>query len=124
VNVIVIRSQRVHVSQALEEHARERIARAIQPFAEQLERVELVFVDLNGPRNSPGQSCRVFLAMRDGARVIFESSQRDFYLAASRATVGAGRHLARLVARSHAWRQRPPLAVACRIASLDQVRVD
>jgi len=97
---VIIRSQRVPISQALEEHCRARIARAVQPFVEQLERVELVFVDLNGPRNAPAQSCRVFVVLSGGARVMFESSQRDFYLAASRATLGAGRHLARVIARS------------------------
>ena len=103
---VIIRSQHVPISPALEEHCRERIARAVHPFVEQLDRVELVFVDLNGPRNAPAQACRVFVALNGGARVLFESRQRDFYLAASRAIFGAGRHLARAVARSRARTHR------------------
>lgn len=103
---VVIRSQRVPISPQLEEHCRERIARAVQPFKQQLDRVELVLVDLNGPRNSPGQACRVFVALTGGGRVLYESRQKDFYLAASRATDGAGKHLARTLARSRTRAQR------------------
>lgn len=103
---VIIRSQRVPISQELEQHCRERIARAVQPFEEQVDHLEVVLVDLNGPRNSPGQACRVFVTLTGGARVLFESRERDFYLAASHAIHGAGRHLARVIARARARTHR------------------
>jgi hypothetical protein len=74
----------------------------VQPFADQIGRVELVMVDVNGPRKGLGQACRVFVELTHGGRLMFASSARDFYSAASRATFGAGRRLARVLERARA----------------------
>lgn len=108
---IIIRGRNVPLSQSLEDHCRERVRRAVRRFAEQVARVEVVLVDLNGPRNAPAQACRVFVTLDSGGRLMFESSDRDFYLAVSRATSGAGRHLARVLSK---WRThlRAPASMA------------
>ena len=97
---VIIRSRSVPVSKALQEHCQERAQRAIQPFAQQVDRVELVLVDLNGPKKGLGQACRVFVKLSRGGSVMFATSGRDFYAAASQATFGAGRHLARTLAKA------------------------
>jgi ribosome-associated translation inhibitor RaiA len=114
VNVIV-HHRNVTPSQALEAHCRDRVARAVEPFAEQVDRVEVVLVDLNGARKGPGHACRVFLRLTGGGAVMFASKDRDFYRASSRAATGAGHRLARVLAKSRArTHQRfvPPLDAA------------
>jgi putative sigma-54 modulation protein len=97
---IIVRSPNVPVSQALEEHCQARARRAVEPFAEQIGRVEIVMVDVNGPKKGLGQVCRVFVELTHGGQLIFVSGARDFYSAVSRATFGAGRRLARVLARA------------------------
>jgi ribosome-associated translation inhibitor RaiA len=97
---VIIRHRNVSHSNALEAHCRDRVARAVESFAERVERVEVVLVDLNGTRKGPGHACRVFVRLAAGGAVMFVSKDRDFYRASSRAATGAGRHLARALAKS------------------------
>jgi hypothetical protein len=97
---VIIHHRNVTPSRALEAHCRERIARAVDPFAGRVERVEVVLVDLNGPRKGLGQACRVFVRLATGGGLMFASKDRDFYRASSRAVTGMGRHLARVLAKS------------------------
>jgi putative sigma-54 modulation protein len=102
---VIIRSPNVPVSKALAEHCHSRVHRAVEPFADQIGRVELVMVDVNGPKKGLGQVCRVFVELTHGGRLMFASRARDFYSAASRATFGAGRRLARVLERARAHPQ-------------------
>jgi ribosome-associated translation inhibitor RaiA len=97
---IIIRSPNVPMSKALEEHCQSRARRAVEPFTGQVGRVEIVMVDVNGPKKALGQVCRVFVDLTHGGQLIFVSRARDFYSAVSRATFGAGRRLARVLARA------------------------
>lgn len=109
-----IRSHHVQVSEALESHCRERVERALAPFSARVRRVEVVLADVNGPRGGPGQVCRLFIELQDGATLIFATAANDFYRAVTAAAAGAGRQLARAlerkVSRSHERFQ--PLDVA------------
>jgi ribosomal subunit interface protein len=111
---IVIRSQGVPISQALHAHCRERVERVLRPFAPQVAEVGLVLVDLNGPRRSPAQTCRLSVELTSGDRVRFASSARDYYQAAGRAATGAGRHVTRLIQRRrmHVHERFTPLDAA------------
>ena len=112
---VIIRHRNVTHSEALEAHCRQRVARAVEPFAGRVERVEVVLVDLNGPRKGPGHACRVFVRLAAGGGVMFASEDRDFYVASSRAATGAGRHLARVLAKSRTrshQRFEPPRGAA------------
>ena len=102
---IIVRSPNVPVSKALEEHCKSRVQRAVQPFAEQIGRVEVIMVDVNGPKKGLGQVCRVFVELTHGGHLMFASRARDFYSAASRATFGTGRRLARVLSRARARAQ-------------------
>ena len=99
---IVIRSQRVAISEALSAHCRARVERALRPFASQVAYVELVLVDEDGPRQGVGQTCRVSVEMKSGARIRFESSATSYYESAGQAAAGAGRHVTRWVQRRRA----------------------
>lgn len=105
---VVIRSQHVPLSSALVQHCRARIWRAMQPFTGHVTRVEMVLLDENGPKKGPAHVCRAFLELASGERVMFESSTRDFYQAATRTAAGAGRRLARVLdrTRTHAQGRR------------------
>jgi ribosome-associated translation inhibitor RaiA len=112
---VIIRHRNVTHSDALEAHCRESVARAVEPFAGVVERVEVVLVDKNGTRKGPGHACQVFLRLVAGGAVMFASEDRDFYVASRRAATGAGRHLARVLAKSRTrshLRCVPPLDVA------------
>lgn len=99
---VIIHHRNVTPSKALEAHCRARVARAVESFAERVDRVEVVLVDLNGTRKGPGHACRVFVRLTAGGAVMFASQDRDFYRASSRAATGAGRHLARVLAKARA----------------------
>jgi ribosome-associated translation inhibitor RaiA len=112
---VIIHHRNVTPSKALEAHCRDRVARAVEPFAERVDRVQVVLVDLNGARKGPGHACRVFVRLAGGGAVMFASRDRDFYRASSQAVSGAGRHLARVLAKSRARtheRFAPPLGAA------------
>jgi hypothetical protein len=76
----------------LAEHARARVERAIDRFAGVIAHVELVFVDLNGPRGGERQAaCRVIVELRGGRVAGAQARARNFYAAASAAARLAGR---------------------------------
>jgi hypothetical protein len=111
---VIIRHRNVTHSEALDAHCRDSVARAVEPFAGRVERVEVVLMDQNGPRKGPGHACQVFVRLTAGGAVMFASEDRDFYVASRRAATGAGRHLARVLAKSRTRSQRfePPRDVA------------
>lgn len=99
---IVVRGHKVPVSEGLGEHCVARADRALQPFAGRVTRVEMVLVDVNGPRKGLGQECRLSVEVAGAARIFFRSRGRDYYEASSRAAHGAGKQLARLLERKRA----------------------
>jgi ribosomal subunit interface protein len=100
---VIIRSRNVAVSKALQDHTHARIQRAFEPFVGHIARVEVVFSEPNGARNGLPRVCRVFIERSGGGWLMFACSADDHYLAATRAAAGAGRHLARELARSRTY---------------------
>lgn len=111
---LIIRSQHIDVSESLKEHGRRQVERAVRPFRSQVQRVELLFVDLNGPRRGLGQACRIFVSLASGRTVTHECRARDYYAAASSVTHRLSRTLPRLHERlcDHASAEPTPLEVA------------
>jgi regulator of nucleoside diphosphate kinase len=108
VNVhITVRGKAVQLSDALRSHCTRRVERALARFAAHVEWAEVVLVDLNGPKGGPAQACNLSVALVDGSRVILQSRESDFYLAAGQAASRAGRLVARLTDRA---RTRRPVA--------------
>jgi putative sigma-54 modulation protein len=109
-----IRSHHVSVSRALESHCRERVERALSPFAGRVRRVEVVLADVNGPRRGPGHVCRMFVDLTDGATLIFATASHDFYRAVTATAAGLSRQLAKTLERktSRSHERFLPLDVA------------
>ncbi|HKU37421.1 MAG TPA: hypothetical protein VJR89_04720 [Polyangiales bacterium] len=77
----------------------DRLDRALRPFASRLAHVQIVFVDLNGPKKSPAQACRATVELLNGGRVRFESRTEDYYQSAGQAIAGIVRPIQRALAR-------------------------
>lgn len=96
---IVIRSQGIVISPALNAHCRERVERVLRPFGPQVAHVALALIDENGPKKGVGHTCRLSVELKSGECVRFESSARSYYEAAGQAAAGVGRHVTRLIQR-------------------------
>ena len=96
---IVIRGQNVPVSEALIAHGVERVTRAFRPFSSHISRVELVFVDLNGPKQGLGQACRATVDLLGGGHVRYEGRAANYYQALSQTVAGMARHIQRKLVR-------------------------
>jgi len=111
---LIVRGQNVPISAALEAHSRERIERAVRLFEPRIERVVLVFVDLDGPRKGLGQACKAFVALASGDTLVQESRDRDFYTALSHVAHRVRHQLLRLHERAAKpdYARASPLEVA------------
>jgi len=76
----------VVVTELLHDYSTSRTQVALDRFAGRLQRVEVVFTDLNGPRGGLAQACRLFVHLTDGRMLMVESRALDFYAALRRAT--------------------------------------
>ena len=105
---IDIRGQNVAVSGALAAHCLERVERALRPFGSRIARVQVVFVDVNGPKILRGQSCRMRVDFRDGGGVRFESRTDNYYQSASETSAGIVRPIQRALERRRNVRRPVP----------------
>jgi regulator of nucleoside diphosphate kinase len=103
---ITVRGKAVQLSDALRRHCTHRVERALARFAAHVDWVEVVLVDLNGPKGGPAQACNLSVALVDGSRVILQRRDSDFYVAAGQAASRAGRLVARMTDRART-RLRP-----------------
>ncbi|HKP57773.1 MAG TPA: HPF/RaiA family ribosome-associated protein [Polyangiales bacterium] len=109
---IDIRGQNVAVSGNLAAHCLDRLDRALRPFSSRIARVQIVFVDLNGPRNGPAQACRATVELLNGGRVRFSSRAEDYYQAAAQTIAGIVRPVQRTLTRPRSLRNGPTLPAA------------
>jgi ribosomal subunit interface protein len=109
---IDIRGQNVPVSGNLAAHCVDRLDRALRAFSSRIARVQIVFVDLNGPKKGSGQACRATVELLNGARVRFESRTEDYYQAAAETIAGIVRPIQRALTRRRSFRNGPTLPAA------------
>ncbi|MEO1528444.1 MAG: HPF/RaiA family ribosome-associated protein [Planctomycetota bacterium] len=97
----------------IERLAKRRIQFALSRFESQIDQVEVVVGDENGPRGGCDQSCQLVISLRQGVPVVIrqldESFARGISLAADRARQTVSRRLDRL---RRSPRQRIPVAEA------------
>jgi ribosomal subunit interface protein len=105
-----IRGQNMSLSGALAGHCVERLSRALRPFDSRIARVQVVFVDLNGPKTGLGQACRMTVHLLHGGVVRFESRREDYYRAASETISGIVRRIQRALARRRQTARRSSAA--------------
>ena len=112
---IDIRGQNVAISGSLAAHCLDRLDRALRPFSTRVERVQVVFVQLNGLRKGPGRACRATVHLSTGNPLRFESRSEDYYQAASETIAGISSRLPRELARrrdQRLWGGGPTLPAA------------
>lgn len=109
---IDIRGQNVPVSGSLAALCMDRLDRALRPFSSRVARVQIVFVDLNGPKNGPGQACRATVELVNGGRVRFSTRSEDYYQAAAQTIAGIVRPIQRALTRRRSLRNSPTLPAA------------
>jgi ribosome-associated translation inhibitor RaiA len=83
----------------LHDYSVARTTMALDRFQERIERVELVFTDLNGPRNAPAEACRIFVHLTGAPVVVVEARDNGFYAALARAVAKARHAVAQLLRR-------------------------
>jgi putative sigma-54 modulation protein len=107
---ISIRGRRVAVSPLLHDYSTHRAWTAFGSLEDKVERVDVVFTDLNGPRGGRAQACRLFVRLWNRRTVIAEARELDFYRAVRRGTARA-RHAVRqaLGAMKEASKARIPV---------------
>jgi putative sigma-54 modulation protein len=72
---------------------------ALDQFQGRIQRVELVFTDLNGPRGGPAEACRIFVHLTGAPVVLVEARDNGFYAALGRAVAKASRAVAQALRR-------------------------
>jgi ribosome-associated translation inhibitor RaiA len=88
---ISIRGRRLSVSALLYDYSIGRARAAFRHLEGQVDGVDVVFTDLNGPRGGRAQACRLFVRLRNHRTVIAEARELDFY-SAVRAGTARARH--------------------------------
>jgi ribosome-associated translation inhibitor RaiA len=86
----------LHHSSPLHTHIERSLARAIRPFAPDVDRVEVWLSDANGRKHGPADKLvRVVLTLARGGHLVAAAASDDFYASASRAATRARHGLAR-----------------------------
>jgi len=98
------------VAGLLHDYTTARTVVALDRFAGRLQRVEVVFTDLNGPRGGLAQACRLFVHLTDGRKLMVESRESNFYAAVRRATEKASYAVAQALGPRRQQRSRGRLS--------------
>jgi hypothetical protein len=101
---------------SLRDEAERRVRVALGRFERRVRRVDVRFVDVNGPKGGPDHECRIELRLSAPRRLILvEEADAEPRAALARATDRAARIAARTIAQAHddwqggARRGAPPL---------------
>lgn len=97
---IIVRTQRIRVTDGMRDHVERRLAFALDRFSDRVARVDVRFADANGPRGGVDKRCTLALHLRAGGAVRVEEVAEDLYVAMDRAVHRAGRSLGRTVGRA------------------------
>jgi ribosome-associated translation inhibitor RaiA len=85
-------------SSPLLSHIEMRLARAVRPFAAEVDRAEVWLADTNGRKQGPSDKLvRVVLRLSRGGRVVVTAASDDFYAGVARAAARARAMLARRI---------------------------
>lgn len=105
---IETRAKGINLEAALRSRVEKRIEYALGSLTAVIRRVEVLLADDNGPRGGNDQRCRIRISLDGLPPVLVTDVQADMGVAIDRAAGRAGRTLARLLGRRHAYaRERP-----------------
>jgi ribosomal subunit interface protein len=96
---IQIRGIGIQGTEAIAAHVERRLAFALSRFSAHLDRIQVRFSDLNGPKGGPDKVCQLDFQVRGAGTATVEARDADLYAAVDLAAAKAGRRVARLLDR-------------------------
>ena len=99
---IDIHASGFNLTDGLRDHARRKIAHALDHFGFPGGRIRVRLSDINGPRGGLDKRCQIHISLPRRDHVIVEDIESDLYIAIDRAAERAGESLRRRHARQRA----------------------
>ena len=93
--LINIQTQGLELTEALQDYTEKRLAYALSHGQQQIQRVQVRLIDVNGPRGGVDKRCQVDVRLKGLPAIVVEDTESDLYLAIDRAAERVGRTLAR-----------------------------
>ena len=106
---IRIQSQGFTLTNAIREHAEQRLHLSLTRSSEHIRRVEMHLSDINGPRGGADKRCSILVELESMPDVVIEDIETDLYVAIDRAADRASQSVGRSIERKrgHATDPRP-----------------
>ena len=118
---ISIQARQFSLTDALRNHAEQRLRSTLTCCNEQIQRVVMRLSDINGPRGGIDKCCHLQVVLAGLPDVVIEDIEADMYVAIDRATDRAGRTVVRKIDRQQTLlRQTPPLEPKTEVS--DQIK--
>lgn len=96
---IEIRSQNLHVDEAIESHVQRRMEFALEQFNSWITHVLVHLEDVNGPRRGIDKQCRILVNLKGGKTIKVEDLDADMISAVNRSADRVGQVVGREVDR-------------------------
>lgn len=93
--LINIQTQGLELTEALRDYTQKRLAYALSHGQQQIQRVQVRLIDVNGPRGGVDKRCQVDVRLKGLPPIVLEDIESDLYMAIDRAVERVGRTLAR-----------------------------
>ena len=97
---ITIRSQGFRLTQAIRDHVISRLDKTLMYYQDQVPKVDVRVMDINGPRGGEDMRCRIILTLDGSKPLVIQETAEDLYDAISecchRAKWAVSRHFERL----------------------------
>jgi putative sigma-54 modulation protein len=100
---IDIRTKNLELTPSLKNHIQRRLAFALGAREDQIQRVQVMLSDVNGPRGGEDKRCRVLIRLRGLKDIVIEDCQSEMRTAIDRTAARASQTLARKLMK---WQQK------------------
>lgn len=100
----IIQSRGFTMTKAIRDYTERRLRYAVSFAGGYIGRVTVRLSDINGPRGGEDKRCQLVLTLKGMPSVVIEDIESNLYTAIDRAAERAGRTIARLLDRKHAYR--------------------
>lgn len=102
---IDIRSKNIEMTPTLRDYVRRRLSFALGAHAAQIQSVQIMVSDINGPRGGNDQHCRILVRVPYIKDVVIEDCQTELRVAIDRAAARASRTLTKRLMKLQKVRQ-------------------
>ena len=89
------------LTEALSAYIERRINFALSSRFDQINRISVRLLDINGPRGGVDKRCRIHITLPRLSDIVIEDTEQDLYVAIDRATDRASRTVQRRLARQY-----------------------